>query len=311
MKLLITGAAGFVGARLVVAACAAGHDVVGVVRRAAAPVSVSAREGDEAAIASQSFACATCDLSDRAAVSALFASVRPDAILHAAARIPARAGEDAYHFFDDNVRATLNALHSAKEVGVSHFVLSSTMQVYGDPTYLPVDERHPTVPVSAYGLSKLEGELYGRLYAVDGPRVTALRYSGVFGLGQRAGAVPTFITRCQRNEPLSLHAGGRPSSDYVWVDDVAQANLLALARSNAPSFAAYNIGGGVETSVATLAELVRQLCDSRSEIRRDETASLRDFRFAYDVTAARADLGYSPTPLKDALLAYIRQRGAA
>jgi UDP-glucose 4-epimerase len=309
MKLLITGAAGFVGARLVSAAQAAGHEGVGVVRRAEAPLDSSPAHRDEEGARGASFVREECDLSDRAAVSALLGKLCPEAILHAAARIPTSGGEDAYKFFDDNVRATLNVLHEARASGVAHVVLSSTMSVYGDPTYLPVDERHPTLPTSAYGLSKLEGELYGRLYAVpDGLRATALRYSGVFGLGQRAGAIPTFITRCQRNEPLSLHAGGRPSSDYVWVDDVAQANLLALTRNSGPPFAVYNIGSGVETSVATLAELIRRLCDSRSEIRREDTASPRDFRFAYNVTRARAELGYSPTPLEDALRAYIRQR---
>jgi UDP-glucose 4-epimerase len=185
------------------------------------------------------------------------------------------------------------------------------MSVYGDPTYLPVDERHATAPSSAYGLSKLEGELYGRFYATDGFAVTALRYSGVFGPGQRGGAIPTFITRCQRGEPLSLHALGRPSSDYVWVDDVAQANLLALARKGSPPFAAYNIGGGAETSVAALAEMIRGLCESRSEIRLEETGSARDFRFAYDLTQAKTDLGYAPTPLDAALRTFIRERGAA
>lgn len=299
MKLLVTGAAGFVGARLITAARAAGHEVTGVRRRS---------PGADETMATPPLA--TCDLSHRAAVSALLDAVRPDAILHAAARIPTRAGEDAFQFFDDNVRATLNVLHAAKETGVAHLVLSSTMSVYGDPAYLPVDERHPTNPSSAYGLSKLEGELYGRFYAADGLAVTALRYSGVFGPGQRGGAIPTFITRCQRNEPLSLHARGRPSSDYVWVEDVAQANLLALARQPAVGFAAYNIGAGVELSVAALAETIRGLCDSRSEIRLEETGSARDFRFAYDVTQAKTELGYAPTPIETALRAFIRERGA-
>jgi UDP-glucose 4-epimerase len=247
------------------------------------------------------------ELSDRDATSALLSAIRPEVVLHSAARIPTRGGEDAYRFFDDNVRATLNVLSAAKAVGVKNCVFSSSMSVYGNPTYLPVDERHPTIPATAYGLSKVEGEMYARLYAEEegGPRVTVLRYSGVFGEGQKAGAVPTFIARCARSEPLTLHAGGRPSSDYVWVEDVARANLLALSRQGGGPFAVFNIGSGVETSVATLAELIRELSASRSEIHRSDEASVRDFRFAYDISRARTDLCFAPTPLGVALKACV------
>jgi UDP-glucose 4-epimerase len=156
-------------------------------------------------------------------------------------------------------------------------------------------------------LSKLEGEMYARLCAEEGgPRVTVLRYSGVFGQGQRAGAIPTFIARCARNEPLTLHAGGRPSSDYVWVEDVARANLLAMNRGGGESFAVFNIGSGIETTVATVAELIRELSGSSSEIHRSEDASPRDFRFAYDIARARGGLAFAPTALETALSECVR-----
>jgi UDP-glucose 4-epimerase len=232
-------------------------------------------------------------------------------VIHAAARIPTRAGEDAYRFLDDNVRATIHLLYAAKDAAVEHVVFSSSMSVYGHPAYLPVDEQHPTLPASAYGISKLEGEMYARLCAEEGgPRATVLRYSGVFGQGQKSGAIPTFIARCARDEPLTLHAGGRPSSDYVWVRDVARANVLALARTGGEPFAVYNIGGGVEVTVATLAELIRGLSASRSEIHRSEGASARDFRFAYDVSRARDGIGFVATRLEEALGECVREMGS-
>ncbi len=302
MRVLVTGAGGFVGARLTEASMAAGHTVTAMLRRTG---STPARPRDDAAIQ-------YCDLSDREATSALFKVVQPQAVLHAAARIPARAGEDAYRFFDDNVRATINLLYAAKESGVEHVVFSSSMSVYGPPAYLPVDERHPTVPASAYGISKLEGEMYARLCAEEGgPRATVLRYSGIFGPGQKSGAIPTFIARCARNEPLTLHAGGRPSSDYVWARDVARSNLLALARTGGEPFAVYNVGGGVEVTVAELAELIRRLSGSKSEIHRSDGASARDFRFAYDVSRARDGIGFVATPLEEALRECVNEMGAA
>jgi UDP-glucose 4-epimerase len=298
MKVLVTGAGGFVGAQVTAASVRAGHAVTALFRRAGSAPSAS----------SEGASVAYCDLSDREATSALFHSLRPQAVLHTAARIPTRAGEDAYHFFDDNVRATLNLLYASKPAAVEHVVFSSSMSVYGNPTYLPVDERHPTVPASAYGISKLEGEMYARLCAEEGgPRVSVLRYSGVFGPGQRSGAIPTFLARCARNEALTLHAGGRPSSDYVWVKDVARANLLALECAGRDPFAVYNIGGGVEVTVAELAELIRALSGSRSEIHRSEAGSARDFRFAYDVSQAREGMGFVATTLDGALREWLAE----
>ncbi len=297
MKLLVTGAGGFVGRRLVPAAQAAGHEVISLFRRRG-----SAPEPSEHG---PSFFA---DLSDRAAVTAVLSSVRPNVILHTAARIPRHGSEDPTSFFDDNVRGTVHLLAAAREVCVDHIVFSSSMAVYGTPEYVPVDEAHPTAPDTVYGVSKLEGELYARLFArTGGPAVTVLRYSGVFGQGQRGGAIPTFITRCARDEPITLHAGGRPSSDYVWVEDVARANLLAVeAAGRSGSFSFYNIGSGVEVSVARLAHMIRDLAHSHSEIRVSEEASLRDFRFGYDVSRARVELGYTPVPLEEALSECVR-----
>jgi nucleoside-diphosphate-sugar epimerase len=104
-----------------------------------------------------------------------------------------------------------------------------------------------------------------------------------------------------------LHAGGRPSSDYVWVKDVARANLLALECAGRDPFAVYNIGGGVEVTVAELAELIRALSGSRSEIHRSEAGSARDFRFAYDVSQAREGMGFVATTLDGALREWLAE----
>lgn len=248
------------------------------------------------------------DLTSRDAVAGVLHRWRPEVILHAAARIPHGQDEDTFTFFEDNARATLNVLHYAQEAGVKQVVYSSTMSVYGKPVHLPVVEQHPLEPTGAYGISKLEGELYGKLYADSSElSVTVLRYSGIYGQGRKSGAVPAFIARCLRNEPIMLHSGGRPSSDHVWVEDVVQANLLAIQLTTPPAFQVFNIGSGVELSVGALAEMIRHLCNSGSEIHLSDEASPRDFRFIYNISKAREILGFCPTDLEVALQRCIQQ----
>lgn len=300
MRVLITGVLGFVGSQLAAAATTHGYEVIGV-----------ARWNDESRLHLRNMSLRLhleqADLACQDAVSSVLHRWRPDAILHVAARIPYSQDEDAFTFFEDNIRATLNVLHYAQEAEVKHVVYSSTMSVYGTPEYLPVDEQHPLEPTTAYGISKLGGELYGKLYASNGLCVTVLRYSGIYGQGHKSGAVSTFITRCLGNEPIMLHSGGRPSNDYVWVEDVVRANLLALHLTTPPAFQVFNIGSGVELPVGTLADVIRCLCHSKSEIRLSEESSPRDFRFAYNISKARAMLGFSPTDPKVALQRCIQQ----
>jgi UDP-glucose 4-epimerase len=293
VKILITGAAGFLGTHLIKAAASLGQVIA--VARGAAEIS-----GD----------CVVdrADLSDREEVRALFERSRPDVVLHTAARIPQSPQDDIYTFFDDNVRAAVNICHCALQTGVRRIVFSSSMSVYGRPQSLPVSEDHPVVPDTPYALSKIQAELTARYYAQSGLETIVLRYSGIFGAGQRSGAVPAFIARCLQNAHLTLNAGGRPSSDFVWVRDVVQANLLALQYSQNRNFEVMNIGSGTELTVCQLAEMIRDLCGSSSAIRTVEDSSPRDFRFSYDIARAREILGYVPTTLETALLECIRQK---
>jgi UDP-glucose 4-epimerase len=293
VKILATGAAGFLGKHLTKAAAPLGQ-VIAVDR-------IGGGMADDCAVE-------RADLSNAGEVRSLFERWHPDVVLHAAARIPQSPNDDIYTFFDDNVRATVNIYHCALLTGVRRIVFSSSMSVYGRPQALPVGEDHPAVPDTPYALSKIQAELTGLCYAESGLETTVLRYSGIFGAGQRSGAVPAFIARCLQNEPLTLNAGGRPSSDFVWVQDVVQANLLALQYSQSQNFEVMNIGSGVELTVGQLAGMIRDLCGSRSAIEAVEDQSPRDFRFSYDIGRARERLGFVPTPMDAALKECIRQK---
>jgi len=293
VKILVTGASGFLGKHR--AAGAAAHGQVIATSRTGAGMA-DGRAVERA------------DLSNPGETRALFERWHPDVVLHAAARIPQSRGEDIHAFFDDNVRATVNVYQCALDSGVRRIVLSSSMSVYGRPQSLPVGESHPVVPETPYALSKIQAELTGRCYAESGLETTVLRYSGIFGAGQRSGAVPAFIARCLENALLTLNAGGRPSSDFVWVQDAVQANVLALQYAQSTSFEVMNIGSGVELTVSRLAGMIRDLCGSRSAIGTVEDPSPRDFRFCYDIGRARERLGFVPTPMEVALKECIRQK---
>jgi UDP-glucose 4-epimerase len=293
VKILITGANGFLGKHLAQAAVPFGQ-VIAVVRTGTGTINGCTVE------------CA--DLSNREEGRSLFERWHPDVVLHTAARIPQSSNDDIYTFFDDNVRATVNIYHCALFAGVRRIVFSSSMSVYGRPQSLPVDEDHPAIPDTPYSLSKIQAELVGRHYAEFGIETTVLRYSGIFGAGQRSGAVPAFISRCLQDAPLTLNAGGRPSSDFVWVQDVVQANLRALQYLHRTHFEVMNIGSGVELTVGQLAEMIRGLCKSRSAIEIVDNSSPRDFRFSYNIGRAREHLGFIPTPMDEALKQCIRQK---
>jgi UDP-glucose 4-epimerase len=301
VRLLITGVSGLVGSGTAVEALQRGHEVVGVSRRGEV-----ARL--RAILGHPGFHLETGDLAEGKTVARLFDRWRPAAVLHAAARTSSGGAEeeDGFTFFRDNVLATLNVLHHARRVGVGHLVFSSSIYVYGVPEALPVREDHPTRPVTAYGISKLEGEMYGRFYSASGPtRVTVLRYSTIYDPTQKGDVVDIFARRCLANAPISLYSRGEPSSDPVWSADVVRANLLALERADAPPFGIYNIGGGTELSIAALAEMIKRLTRSQSILQPSELPSHRSYRFVMDIAKARDELGYVPTDPETALQRYL------
>ncbi|MQK95329.1 NAD-dependent epimerase/dehydratase family protein, partial [Escherichia coli] len=129
-------------------------------------------------------------------------------------------------------------------------IYSSSVAVYGEPKYLPVDENHPLNPLSPYGLSKLASEwyilLYNKLYGLD---YTILRYSNVYGPRQRtegdAGVIAIFTKKILNGENPIIFGDGNQTRDFVFVKDVAKANLLSIKSKNG----IYNIGSGKETRI--------------------------------------------------------------
>jgi UDP-glucose 4-epimerase len=202
-----------------------------------------------------------------------------------------------------NVVGFVNLLEGAGEGGVRRVVFASSGGVvYGDPDVIPTPETAPKSPISPYGVSKLAGEYYLRAMAVlRGFESIAMRYSNVFGPRQdpksEAGVVSIFVSRLLASQPLTVFGDGRQTRDYVFVKDVARANVLA-SKVAAPTgdidAPAFNIATSIQRSVLELAASVGEVMGRKPTLEFAPPRAGELFRSALDVRKAKTVLGWTP-----------------
>ncbi len=285
MRVLVTGGAGFVGSHVVEALRRAGHrvavvDVLTSGREEFVPAGVPLYRVDVAS----------------PALEEVFQEERPEAVCHHAAQASVAVSvreplRDAY----TNVLGTLNVLDCCVRHGVRRVVFASTGgAIYGEPERLPVSEDHPARPVSPYGVHKLCAEhhlaAYGRLHGL--PWV-ALRYGNVYGPRQdpygEAGVVAIFCVAMLHGAQPVIFGDGSHTRDYVYVSDVAHANLVALERE---AEGVFNVGTGVETSTRRIFDLLRAATGYRGEPRYGPPRPGDVRRICLDSTRAERALGW-------------------
>ncbi|MEJ2338401.1 MAG: NAD-dependent epimerase/dehydratase family protein, partial [Gemmatimonadales bacterium] len=218
---------------------------------------------------------------------------RFDVVNHHAAQVDvrisvARPRDDA----SINVDGLLNVLEACRRSGVGRVVyVSSGGVVYGEPEDLPVEETRAKAPASPYGVSKLAGEQYLDYYrVVQSMPSVSLRYSNVYGPRQNphgeAGVVAIFSQRAIRGRPLIVYGDGEQTRDYVYVKDVARANLVAstleLEDAGTLDDFAFNVGTGIETSVNDLVGRIIEIA-GHAEVERQEARTGELLRSALDV----------------------------
>lgn len=245
MKVLVTGGAGFIGSHVADHLLERGHEVAVVDdlstgRRENVPENASFYERDV-----------------RYGLDEVLQEVRPDAVAHQAAQMDVRRSVREPDFDADvNVLGTIRLLEGCVRHGVRKVVFASTGgAVYGEQRGFPAREDHPQYPVSPYGVSKLAGERYLHYYEVQhGLPYVALRYANVYGPRQdphgEAGVVAIFCGNLRDGRVSTINGTGEQTRDYVYVGDVARANVLALENEIPPG--AYNVGTGIETDVNRL-----------------------------------------------------------
>lgn len=252
MKILITGGAGFIGSHIAASYLEAGHDVAIVDNLSTGrPANVPA---------SAKFFCA--DITDAARLDRIFREFRPETVSHHAAQMDIRRSlREPILDANINVVGSLAVLEASVQYRVKEFIFASSGgAVYGEPRELPADESTPERPISHYGVAKLCVERYLHAYHhLYGLKFTTLRYANVFGPRQNprgeAGVVSIFIRQMLQGEIPTIFGDGSKTRDYVFVEDVVSANLLALGASRCGTF---NIGRGVQVSDYEIFSAIRQ-----------------------------------------------------
>ena len=285
MNVLVTGGAGFIGSHLVDRLIADGHTV--------AAVDILAT-GKRENVNPQA---ALYEIDIRSpALAAAFEAARPEVVFHVAAHASvSESVRDPMHDAEVNVLGTLNVLQQCAAYGVGRFVFSSTGgALYGEPERLPADEEHPVCPLSPYGASKAAAEAYVQTHCtLSGIRYTILRYGNVYGPRQdpfgEAGVVAIFANAMMGGRPPTIFGDGSHERDYVYVDDVVRANVLALAQAED---GVYNIGTGEGTTVAQVFDALAGATDYGGD---PEHAAERPgdvHRIYLDVRRAERGLGW-------------------
>ena len=256
MRVIVTGGAGFIGSHIVEQLLTAGHephviDNLSTGERRNVPTGVTLHE---------------VDVRNLVDVQKVFESVRPQAVTHQAAQMSVSLSvREPYFDAEVNVMGLLSVLQAADRTGVERFVFASSGGVlYGD-VHVPAPESHPADPVSPYGISKWVGERYLKFYSQQSKMsCIALRYSNVFGPRQNphgeAGVVAIFCQRLMRGESATINGDGKYVRDYVYVTDVAAANVCALTQPAIEPFRPYNVGTGQPTDTNQIGEAIHREC---------------------------------------------------
>jgi UDP-glucose 4-epimerase len=292
-RVLVTGGAGFIGSHIVDRLMADGCEV-----RVLDNLSTGKLSNIKKHVGSRRFRFIKGDITDQSMLRKALNGI--EIVFHEAAQVNITASvRDPLPTNDVNTTGTLRLLKTSTDKGVRRFIYASSSSIYGETGEQPVKEDAAQQPVSPYAVSKLAAEKYclcfdhlGKLDAV------ALRYFNVYGprqgYGPYSGVMTAFLERLRRNQPLIIHGDGEQTRDFVNVQDVVQANILAMTTEKGAG-EAFNIGTGQRTSVNKLAEMVIEASGKKDLTPTHASARSGDVRHSCaDTEKARRVLGYSP-----------------
>jgi len=287
MKILVTGGAGFIGSHIVDAYLDLGHEVAVV-----DDLSSGRRQNLNSRAQFHEL-----KIQD-AKVGELFAKHRFEVVNHHAAQMDVRRSvSDPIFDAQTNVLGMLNLLQNCVQHGVKKFIFSSTGgAIYGEQDYFPADEKHPTWPISPYGITKLTGEKYLFYYKqVFNLQHVIFRYANVYGPRQNphgeAGVVAIFSERLLSGGQPVINGDGKQTRDYVFVGDLVRANVLALDYGTSDVF---NIGTGEETDVNGLFRLLKKAAGSQIDDVHGPAKAGEQLRSCLSYAKAEKVLGWKP-----------------
>ena len=297
MRIMVTGGAGFIGSHIADAYLAAGHEVLVL-------DALTEHGGGRRQNVAQRALFVHMDIRDES-LARIFQEFRPEIVSHHAAQASvAIASRDPIYDAQVNVTGLLNVLENSVRHGVQKVIYASSGAIFGTPERLPMNERTPQHPESPYGITKMVGEHYLRFFQNErGLDFTSLRYGNVYGPRQdpngEAGVIAIFIGRFLAKADVRIDWDGEQTRDYVYVGDVAAANIAALERG---SGGMYCIGTNARTSVN---QIYRALCEVSGfeapvVYAPKRQGDARDAQF--DTALAKRELGWAAqTPLREGI----------
>ena len=246
------------------------------------------------------------DVLDKTLLKDIVAEV--EFVFHLAAHVGnIRSIEDPFFDMDVNIRGILNLLEACQNSNIKRLVYSSSGAIFGEAKYLPIDEDHPLNPESPYGVSKLTAEKYCfAFYKVHGVPTTALRYFNVYGprqdASEYANAIAIFFGRIREGKPLTIFGDGKQTRDFLFVEDVVTANILAATHPAAVG-EIFNIATGRENSVEQLVSIINQISGKENKVIYADARAGEVRHSRATIEKAQRILGYNPqTNLKEGLL---------
>ncbi len=307
MRVLVTGGAGFIGSHIVDQCVAAGHEVAIV-------DNLWEEGGGKIQNLNAKATFYRADVTDEAALARIFDEVRPEIVSHQAAQHSvAISTKNPRLDASVNILGLINVLTNCTRTGTRKIVFASSGATYGTPAYLPINEETPQRPESPYGITKMVTEHYLRYWQeANGLTYTALRYGNVFGPRQdpngEAGVIAIFAKRFLNHDSVRIDWDGEQQKDYVYVEDVARANLLAFDHGDNDIFC---IGTGRGASVNELYRVLEKITGYSPEIVRAPKRPGDIYLAYFDSSKAARVLGWKPQEtLEEGIkntVAYFRQ----
>ncbi|OJT22024.1 capsular biosynthesis protein CpsI [Archangium sp. Cb G35] len=308
MKVLVTGAAGFIGYHVCERLLARGDTIIGVDNLdTSGDVTLKATRLSRLK-AAPNFGFHRMDIRDVKACRELFDGAKPERVVHLAARVGVRAmPSEAPDYAETNVTGFLQVLELCRLAKVEHLVFASSSSVYGTGTPVPFAENSPADhPLSLYAATKRADELMAHVYSHQyGLPVTGLRLFTVYGPWGRPDMAPMlFLRAILEGRSIVLHAGGDMQRDFTYVDDVVEAlvRLLDKPPTGAPPYRVLNVGSGTPVTMARFVDLLEEKLGTKAwvELRPAQPGEMPVT--CADVTALERETGFRPSvPLEEGL----------